>query len=46
VLDHTKLTVGINNLSDHDPPHANDNFPRFIYDTSGRFIYASLTKMF
>jgi len=40
------VTVGVNNLFDHDPPHAKDNFPRFIYDTSGRFIYASLTKTF
>lgn len=46
LLDHTRLTVGVNNLFDHDPPHANDNFPRYIYDTSGRFIYASLTKTF
>jgi iron complex outermembrane receptor protein len=46
LLDHTKLTVGVNNVFDHDPPHSVDNFPRFIYDTSGRFIYARLTKTF
>jgi iron complex outermembrane receptor protein len=46
LLDHTKLTVGVNNLFDHDPPHSNDNFPRYIYDTTGRFIYGSVTKGF
>lgn len=46
LLDGTRLTVGINNLFDHDPPHSNDNFPRFIYDPTGRFVYASLTKKF
>ena len=46
LLDHTKLTVGVNNLFDHDPPASNDNFPRYIYDTSRRFIYASLTRTF
>ena len=46
LLDGTKLTLGINNLFDHDPPRSNDNFPRYIYDTSGRFIYGSVTKKF
>ena len=46
LLNGVKLTVGCNNLFDHDPPQSNDNFPRFIYDTSGRFIYFSLTKKF
>jgi iron complex outermembrane recepter protein len=46
LLDHVNLTVGINNIFDHDPPHSNDNFPRFIYDTSGRFVYVSVTKIF
>ncbi|MDQ6764939.1 MAG: TonB-dependent receptor [Verrucomicrobiota bacterium] len=46
LLDHTKLTVGVNNLFDHDPPRSNDNFPRFIYDPTGRFVYLSLTKKF
>lgn len=46
LLNGTKFTVGCNNVFDHDPPHANNNFPRFIYDTSGRFIYVSLTKKF
>lgn len=42
----TSLTVGINNLFDHDPPRSNDNFPRFIYDTTGRFVYVSLKRVF
>jgi iron complex outermembrane receptor protein len=46
LIDGTKLTVGVNNLFDQDPPRSNDNFPRYIYDTSGRFIYASVTKIF
>ena len=46
LFDHTRVVVGVNNLFDHDPPHSVDNFPRYIYDTSGRFIYASLTKTF
>lgn len=46
LLDRTKLTVGITNLFDTDPPRSNDNFPRFLYDPTGRFIYASLEKKF
>jgi outer membrane receptor protein involved in Fe transport len=46
LLDGTKLTVGLNNLFDYDPPRSNDNFPRFIYDTTGRFIYGSVAKTF
>ena len=46
LLDHTTITVGINNIFDHDPPRSNDNFPRFIYDPTGRFMYASITKKF
>jgi hypothetical protein len=46
LLSGAKLTVGCNNVFDHDPPQPNNNFPRFIYDTSGRFIYFSLTKKF
>ncbi|PYJ68747.1 MAG: hypothetical protein DME76_11330 [Verrucomicrobia bacterium] len=46
LLDGTRITLGVNNVFDHDPPHSNDNFPRFIYDTTGQFIYASLTKRF
>ena len=42
----TTLTVGVNNLFDHDPPRSIDNFPRFIYDPTGRFVYVSATKKF
>lgn len=45
-LDRTSITVGCTNLFDHDPPRSNDNFPRFIYDPTGRFVYISLTKKF
>lgn len=46
LLDGAKITIGINNIFDHDPPQSNDNFPRFIYDTTGRFVYLSVTKKF
>jgi len=46
LLDQTKFTVGINNIFNTDPPRSNDNFPRFIYDPTGRFVYVSVTKKF
>jgi outer membrane receptor protein involved in Fe transport len=46
LLDETKITVGMNNIFDTDPPRSNDNVPRFIYDPTGRFIYASVKKQF
>jgi iron complex outermembrane receptor protein len=46
LFDQTTITLGVNNIFDHDPPRSNDNFPRFIYDPTGRFIYASVTKRF
>ncbi|MBA2742920.1 MAG: TonB-dependent receptor [Chthoniobacterales bacterium] len=46
LLDQTTITLGANNIFDHDPPRSNDNFPRFIYDPTGRFIYASVKKNF
>ena len=48
LLDQTTITLGVNNIFDHDPPHSLsfDNFPRAIYDPTGRFIYASLNKKF
>ena len=46
LLDHTRVTIGCNNIFDHDPPESTDNFPRFIYDTTGRFVYLSVTKKF
>lgn len=45
-LQNTTVTLGCNNVFDHDPPRANDNFPLFIYDTTGRFVYVSITKKF
>jgi len=46
VLDRTTVTVGCTNIFDHDPPRSNDNFSRFIYDPTGRFVYVSVTKKF
>ena len=42
----TTLTVGVNNIFNHDPPRSVDNFSRFIYDPTGRFVYVSATKKF
>jgi TonB dependent receptor len=42
----TKVTIGCNDIFDTDPPRSADNFPRFIYDPTGRFVYVSLTKKF
>ena len=44
LLDETTVTFGVNNIFDHDPPRSNNNFPHLLYDPTGRFIYASLTK--
>ena len=46
LVEGTKITVGVNNVFDRAPPRSNDNFPRYIYDTTGRFVYVSLTKKF
>jgi iron complex outermembrane receptor protein len=45
-LDGTSIRIGCTNVFDHDPPRANDNFPRFLYDPTGRFVYLSVTKRF
>ena len=45
-LQNMTVTLGCNNVFNHDPPQSNDNFPRFIYDISGRFVYFSLAKKF
>ena len=45
-LQNMTVTIGCNNVFNHDPPQSNDNFPRFIYDISGRFVYFSLAKKF
>jgi len=39
-------TDGVNNIFNHDPPQSNDNFPRFIYDPTGRFVYFTVKKKF
>ena len=49
LLNNTKITLGCNNVFGHDPPDAltnSANYPGFLYDATGRFIYASVTKKF
>ena len=48
LLDGTKLTVGVNNVADEDPPFANltDGYDSSLADPSGRFYYVSLRKKF
>ena len=48
ILNDTTVTLGCNNLFGHDPPHANAtaNYPDFLYDSTGRFVYVSLRKKF
>jgi outer membrane receptor protein involved in Fe transport len=46
LLSGTTFTLGCRNVFDHDPPDAVGNYPRYIYDPTGRFIYVSLTKKF
>jgi iron complex outermembrane receptor protein len=53
VLNNTKITVGCNDIFGQDPPpmigfefgNAN-NYPGFLYDNLGRFVYVDLTKKF
>jgi iron complex outermembrane receptor protein len=48
----TIITIGCNNVFDHDPPQAfgedgnGQNYPGFTYNSTGRFVYARLTKKF
>jgi hypothetical protein len=44
----TTVTLGCNNVFGHDPPDAftTTNYPDFLYDSTGRFVYVSLTKKF
>jgi hypothetical protein len=48
----TIITVGCNNIFDHDPPMAwgeggnGVGYPGFTYDATGRFAYIRLTKKF
>lgn len=46
----TKLTVGVNNAFDRQPPSVlgafNDNYDTSLYSIRNRFYYVSLTKKF
>ena len=44
----TTITIGCNNVFGQDPPRAAaaSNYPGFLYDPTGRFVYFSLTKKF
>jgi hypothetical protein len=48
LLNNTTVTLGCNNVFGHDPPHAFiiTNYPDFLYDSTGRFVYVSLKKKF
>ncbi len=48
LLDDTTITLGCNDVFDHDPPQsaALANYPGFLYDSTGRFVYVSLKKNF
>jgi iron complex outermembrane receptor protein len=52
LFDGTSITVGINNLTDRDPPRAvgedgnGQGYPGSTYDATNRFWYARLTKKF
>jgi outer membrane receptor protein involved in Fe transport len=52
VLNGTTITVGCDNIFGQDPPVAygfggnSTNYPGFLYDATGRFVYVQLTKKF
>lgn len=49
LLNNTTIAIGCNNVFGQDPPNAKNilvNYPDFLYDPTGRFVYASLTKKF
>jgi len=48
LLNDTTITLGCNNVFGHDPPTAaaTANYADFLYDSTGRFVYLSLTKRF
>jgi iron complex outermembrane receptor protein len=49
MLNGTTIRLGCNNVFGHDPPDATNtatNYPGFLYDSTGRFVYVSLTKKF
>ena len=51
-LSNTKLTIGALNVLDRDPPFSSGfgsnavGYPGFLYDSTGRFVYAQLSKKF
>ena len=48
LLNNTTVTLACNNVFGHDPPDAlaTANYPDFLYDSTGRFVYVSLRKKF
>ena len=46
VLNHTRVTIGCNNIFGQDPPQSLGGYPFWMYDPTGRFVYASVTKKF
>ena len=52
VLNGTTITLGCNDMFGADPPRAYGfggnatNYPSFLYDSTGRFVYVQLTKKF
>jgi outer membrane receptor protein involved in Fe transport len=48
LLNDTTITLGCNDVFGQDPPASAgiENYPDFIYDSTGRFVYLSLTKRF
>ncbi len=52
VLNGTTITLGCNDIFGQDPPQAygfggnSTNYPGFLYDSTGRFVYVQLTKKF
>jgi iron complex outermembrane recepter protein len=51
-LNGTSITIGCNDIFGQDPPFASgqagnsNGYPGFLYDSTGRFVYVSLTKKF
>ena len=48
LLNETTIKLGCNNVFGHDPPDAAAiaNYADFLYDSTGRFVYVSLTEKF